>query len=121
MRNKRELRHQSRFTVRIPNDVDPGFLEWLNRQYQVYGFQRIALEALYRLYEDLKGADCRWSRTLLVTSSNTTGENTVPTEQLVEPIQVQSSNVESERETSTDQDPEQEEYWGNVFDMFDYP
>ncbi|MCF8568239.1 hypothetical protein LLE49_26305 [Alicyclobacillus tolerans] len=56
----RKLRRQSVFSVRITNNVDDGFLKWLN---QVHGrglLQRMALEGLYLQYAQQLEVPGRW-------------------------------------------------------------
>ncbi|WP_157076391.1 hypothetical protein [Alicyclobacillus kakegawensis] len=102
-------------------DIDPGFLKWLNRQYQTYGFQRVVLEALERLYKDMQGADCHWEHSLVVKPAAGMVPPS-PIEQRAISAQ-QPSPIEPIREETTPQNQKQEseneEEWGNVFDMLD--
>ncbi|SFU95454.1 hypothetical protein SAMN05421543_11551 [Alicyclobacillus macrosporangiidus] len=122
--HKRELTYQSRFAVRIPADIDPDFLSWLNRQYQGYGFQRIVLVALERLYRDLQGADCHWNRSLIVKpmvqAAPSVGSAVTATESSTPIHQIQPAPTEIAMPRQSPESNE-EEVWGNVFEMFDDP
>jgi len=56
----RELHRQSIFSVRITNDVDDGFLKWINGLNGRDILARTALEALYMAYSNQLELPGRW-------------------------------------------------------------
>lgn len=60
MSKTRELKRQSVFSVRITNNVDDGFLAWLNQTHERGWLQRQAIEGLYLQYAQQMSLPGQW-------------------------------------------------------------
>ena len=62
-RKRKALHRQSVFSVRITNDVDDGFLKWINDLHDEGVLQRTAFEGLYMVYSKQLEIPGRWVHT----------------------------------------------------------
>ena len=60
MTKRKDLHRQSVISIRITNDIDDGFLKWMNELHSKGSLQRMAIEGLYMMYSKELQIPGRW-------------------------------------------------------------
>lgn len=60
MTKRKDLHRQSVISIRITNDIDDGFLKWMNELHSKGLLQRMAIEGMYMMYSKEVQIPGRW-------------------------------------------------------------
>ena len=134
MTKRKDLHRQSVISIRITNDIDDGFLKWMNELHSKGSLQRMAIEGLYMMYAKELQIPGRWihvpmeskgvvSRDVLTQLRPIIDETNEP---LVKPVESPQVNIEPNKDgqpgdDSNNDNPEMSEVLKNALKfMEDY-